>query len=216
MSKEYKFCSNCGEKLSAEDNFCHKCGFNFESRETSKSSKHPAKTKINTRKNKQLGFIGGIILLLILVVYFFMSKWSVPIAGTYIPSSLSPGENGLIEISRNGKTKLVVGDYEESIELIFYIEPFGSDTYRLDTKKDLEIRYAAPIDAEEFDSVVESAGEDFEQYGLTIEYDKGMGILSGSLTSEEIVALDLFSPDEFELNEFNGNLYMDDELLIKQ
>lgn len=71
MSKEYKFCSNCGEKLSAEDNFCHKCGFNFESRETSESSKHPAKTKINTRKNKQLGFIGGIILLLILVVYLF-------------------------------------------------------------------------------------------------------------------------------------------------
>src|SRR5699024_8031939 len=216
MSKEYKFCSNCGEKLSAEDNFCHKCRFNFESRETSEISKHAAKTKINTRKNKQLGFIGGVILLLLVVVYFFMNKMSVSVAGTYVPSNLSSGEQGSLEISRNGKTKLTAGDFEESIELIFYIEPFGSDTYRLDTEKDLEIRYAAPIDATEFDYVVESTGEDLEQYGLTIEYDNGMGILSGSLTSEEMVVLDLFSPDEFELNEFNGNLYMDDELLIKQ
>src|SRR5699024_4305809 len=117
------------------------------------------------------------------IILFFMNKWSVPIAGIYIPSSLSPGENGLIEISRNGKTKLVVGDYEESIELIFYIEPFGSDTYRLNTGKDLEITYAAPIDASEFDYVIDSAGEDLEQYGLTVDYENGMGILSGSLTS---------------------------------
>src|SRR5699024_12013801 len=99
---------------------------------------------------------GGIILLMVIVVYFLMNKMSVSVAGTYIPSNLSSEEKGLLEISRNGKTKLTAGDFEESIELIFYIEPFGSDTYRLDTEKDLEIRYAAPIDATEFDYVVRS------------------------------------------------------------
>lgn len=216
MSKDYKFCPNCGEQLMTEDKFCQKCGFNFEARDVSGNTEYPAEAKDNNRKNKQLGLIGGIILLMVIVVYFLITKLSVSVAGTYIPSNLSSEEKGLLEISRNGKTKLTAGDFEESIELIFYIEPFGSDMYRLDTEKDLEIRYAAPIDATEFDYFVESTGEDFEQYGLTIEYDKGMGILSGSLTNEEIVALDLFSPDEFELNEFNGNLYMDDELLIKQ
>src|SRR5699024_4449563 len=216
MSKDYKFCPNCGEQLMTEDKFCQKCGFNFEARDVSGNTEYPAEAKDNSRKNKQLGLIGGIILLMVIVVYFLITKLSVSVAGTYIPSNLSSGEQGSLEISRNGKTKLTAGDFEESIEVIFYIEPFGSDTYRLDTEKDLEIRYVAPIDAEEFDSVVESAGEDLEQYGLTIEYDNGMGILSGSLTSEEMVVLDLFSPDEFELNEFNGNLYMDDELLIKQ
>ncbi|SHE86874.1 zinc-ribbon domain-containing protein [Atopostipes suicloacalis DSM 15692] len=216
MNKDYKFCPNCGEQLMTEDNFCQKCGFNFEAREVSGNAEYAAETKDQNRKHKQLGFIGGVILLLLVVVYFFMNKMSVSVAGTYVPSNLSSEEKGLLEISRNGKTKLTAGDFEESIELIFYIEPFGSDTYRLDTEKDLEIRYAAPIDATEFDYVVESTGEDFEQYGLTVDYENGMGILSGSLTSEEIYALDLFSPDEFELNEFNGNLYLDDELLIKQ
>src|SRR5699024_3614055 len=156
MSKEYKFCSNCGEKLMTEDKFCQKCGFNFEAREVSGKAEHATETKDQNRKHKQLGLIGGIILLMVIVVYFLITKLSVSVAGTYIPSNLSSGEQGSLEISRNGKTKLTAGDSEELIEVIFYIEQFGSDTYRLDTEKDLEISYAAPIDASEFDSVVES------------------------------------------------------------
>src|SRR5699024_12028818 len=101
MNKDYKFCPNCGEQLMTEDNFCQKCGFNFEAREVSGNAEYAAETKDQNRKHKQLGFIGGVILLLLVVVYFFMNKMSVSVAGIYVPSNLSSGEQGSLEISRN-------------------------------------------------------------------------------------------------------------------
>src|SRR5699024_10055900 len=116
---------------------------------------------------------------------------------------------------RNGNTKITFDDFdfEESIEVSFYIDSFGNDTYRIDDNKDVEFRYAAPIDMAEFDS----AEEDIKQYeGVTLEYDNGMGILSGKLPREEIEEFGLFSIGDFELKESNGQLFVDDELLIKQ
>src|SRR5699024_8960024 len=126
MNQDKKFCPNCGEQLNIEDKFCQACGFNFETREFPRNEENKIEVKDKSKKNKQLGLIGGAILLLCVVVYFVINKNTVSIAGTYMPSDLPSGGEVLIEISRNGNTKITLDDFdfEESIEVSFYIDSF--------------------------------------------------------------------------------------------
>lgn len=222
MNRDKKFCPNCGEQLNFEDKFCQKCGFNFETREFTKSEENKVETKDNNKKNMQLGLIGGVILLLFVVVYFVINKNTVSIAGTYMPEDNHPDDSLVLEISSDGKTKLSGDETDLTMEYNFYIKPLDNNTYIMDGEKKGDFEFSIPT-YDKTDEALEYLNDfkyDLEEtlaaYDVTIEINNGKGILSGGFSIEDLMESDEYTSDEFELREFNGTLYMGDLVLIKQ
>ena len=232
MSEKSKFCSNCGEKIANEEKFCPNCGFNFETREVpgndenkQEETQTSSKQDIFNLKNidfkklnkKQLGIIGGAIVGLLL--FIFLVTGNVSIAGTYESEETlgNPEEEMLLEISRNGKTDIIVNDYYEEISMKYtmYLEKSGENTYIADTSKGMDIEASGPATTSDYPTEIEALSMELGAFGFDVENTEDGVSISGSLTEIQAIDAGLDLRDVY-IVEYGDNLMIDGEMLIKR
>lgn len=233
MSEENNFCPNCGEQVAVGEKFCPSCGFNFETREVPES-KNQNETSSEQEKfdfknidfnnidfrnlnKKQLGTIGGVIVGLLLLVFLFTRN--VSISGTYESDDTlgDPEIEAKFEISRNGKTDIIINDYYEKARMKYtvYLEESGENIYVADTSKGLDIETLLPVAPEDYGSFLSEIPVDIELLGLDIENTTDGVKVAGSLT--EIEALNIgFDLREIYVVKHGENLMFEGDILIKR
>lgn len=233
MSAENKFCPNCGEQVAIEEKFCPSCGFNFETREvsgnenqdeiSSEQGKFDFKNidfkniDFNKLNKKQLGIIGGVIVALLLLIFLFTGN--ISIAGTYeSEDTLSdPNMEALFDISRNGKTDIIITDHYEgsTTKLTVYLEESGKNVYLADTSKGLDIELSTSAASNDYQSLIDDLPMEIGVLGLDVENTTDGILVSGNLT--EIQAIDAgFDLRDIYIVKHGDNLMFDGDLLIKR
>ena len=220
MSNDNKFCPNCGEQLKATAKFCTACGFNFEENTPPAAATQPESqaTKQTTsgegiqgllkRKEVQIGLIVAAVLAL---AYFFIG--GLDIAGTYVSDS---GET--VKISRNGKVTAMQNEYDQSGEIVFYIEesPHDQFYYSVLPEKGVEMELSMPLD-----SMGSSDLQEFNMFasvlGFKTKETKDRFILSGKVTPEIAPMMDIdFSELNVELDVEDDGIYLLGDYYQKQ
>ena len=220
MSNDNKFCPNCGEQLKATAKFCTACGFNFEENTPPAAATQPESqaTKQTTsgegiqgllkRKEVQIGLIVAAVLAL---AYFFIG--GLDIAGTYVSDS---GET--VKISRNGKVTAMQNEYDQSGEIVFYIEesPHDQFYYSVLPEKGVEMELSMPLD-----SMGSSDLQEFSMFasvlGFKTKETKDRFILSGKVTPETASMMGIdFSELNVELDVEDDGIYLLGDYYQKQ
>ena len=221
MSNDNKFCPNCGEQLKATAKFCTACGFNFEENTAPTAGTQPEQPQVTKqttsgegiqgllkRKEVQIGLIVAAVLAL---AYFFIG--GLDIAGTYVSDS---GET--VKISRNGKVTAMQNEYDQSGEIVFYIEesPHDQFYYSVLPEKGVEMELSMPLD-----SMGSSDLQEFNMFasvlGFKTKETKDSFILSGKVTPETASMMDIdFSELNVELDVEDDGIYLLGDYYQKQ
>lgn len=247
MNEESKFCPNCGQEMNVEEKFCPSCGFNFETREVPENdeTEHEQTQTTSEQKTfdfkkldfknfdfkdfnfkdfdlknlskKQLGIIGGVIVGLLLLVFLFTGN--ISIAGTYESEDTlgDPEYEALFEISRNGKTDIIISDHYEgySFTLTIYLTKNGENSYIADTSKGLDIEGSVANTLNDSASLIDTLPMELNTLGFEVE-NTGNGLsVTGSLTEIEAIDAGMDLRDIY-IVEHGENLMFDGELLIKR
>ena len=221
MSNDNKFCPNCGEQLKATAKFCTSCGFNFEENTAPTAGTQPEQPQVTKqttsgegiqgllkRKEVQIGLIVAAVLAL---AYFFIG--GIDIAGTYVSDS---GET--VKISRNGKVTAMHNEYDQSGEIVFYIEenPHDQFYYSVLPEKGVEMELSMPLESMG-SSDLEEMNLFASMLGFDIKETKDSFIISGKLKAETASLMDLdFSEFDIEYDEMNEEIYMQRDYFQKQ
>lgn len=220
MSNDNKFCPNCGEQLKDTAKFCTSCGFNFEENATPAGATQQApQTTTQTKsgegiqallKRKEVK-IGLIVAAVLALAYFFIG--GLDIAGTYVSDS---GET--VKISRNGKVTAMQNEYDQSAEIVFYIEesPHDQFYYSVLPEKGVEMELSMPLD-----SMGSSDLQEFNMFasvlGFKTKETKDSFILSGKVTPETASMMDIdFSELNVELDVHDDGIYLLGDYYQKQ
>ena len=221
MSNDNKFCPNCGEQLKATAKFCPACGFNFEENTAPTAGTQPEQPQVTKqttsgegiqgllkRKEVQIGLIVAAVLAL---AYFFIG--GLDIAGTYVSDS---GET--VKISRNGKVTAMQNEYDQSGEIVFYIEesPHDQFYYSVLPEKGVEMELSMPLD-----SMGSSDLQEFNRFaselGFKTKETKDSFILSGKVTPETASMMGIdFSELNVELDVEDDGIYLLGDYYQKQ
>ena len=220
MSNDNKFCPNCGEQLKATAKFCTSCGFNFEENATPAGATQQApQTTTQTKsgegiqallKRKEVK-IGLIVAAVLALAYFFIG--GLDIAGTYVSDS---GET--VKISRNGKVTAMHNEYDQSGEIVFYIEesPHDQFYYSVLPEKGVEMELSMPLDSMG-SSDLQAFNMFASELGFKTKETKDSFILSGKVTPETASMMGIdFSELNVELDVEDDGIYLLGDYYQKQ
>lgn len=190
---------------------------------------------IKDLNNKQWGIIGGVLLLLLVIIYFAMS--GVSIAGTYenADTLMDPIRHDTLTISRNGRATLDAEDTGEGMSVVMKLHlvehdgfptdyslaygpnPSGIVVYRIDHSKEIDLEMTFYSDnPSDFNGNASEMYMVGEMFGLDIEIEGNYLTISGTVTSAQAYAMDL-ELDDFELVEVaEGRLMLGDDMYIEQ
>ena len=219
MSNDNKFCPNCGEQLKSTAKFCTSCGFNFEENATPAGATQQApQTTTQTKsgegiqallKRKEVK-IGLIVAAVLALAYFFIG--GLDIAGTYVSDS---GET--VKISRNGKVTAMQNEYDQSGEIVFYIEesPHDQFYYSVLPEKGVEMELSMPLDYAV--PYLQGFNRFASELGFKTKETKDSFILSGKVTPETASMMGIdFSELNVELDVEDDGIYLLGDYYQKQ
>lgn len=251
MSEKIKYCPKCGEQVPIDYKFCHSCGFNFETQNiaeeinrekkvetsnlTDKNKKEknveapivfrPVESQVKKFNGKTIGVLVGIAAIILVGVYFFISRGSA-LAGSYKYEGSSSEEDIVTEISDENRMSYTFQDRLEgvpyTITIHFNLESLDEERYVITETDGFYIDIVAEgsgTEVEEFeelftDQTYYSWSSAFES---VIENEgNSIAFSSRRISAEELESFELWSIEDFVLIQRNDDLYIHNQLFIKQ